>query len=120
MSAVLAVQLQVPDPVPSGPTCRVCTKPAVQPCGYCVQCTEATFTCWDCDSKGAEVKSDSHDFHTHDLVRVQEVVEEQVLSVEERLVELEERLGCVEAVGGWKAWRRLSWRRWRNSLSSFS
>ncbi|KAJ7031624.1 hypothetical protein C8F04DRAFT_1110026 [Mycena alexandri] len=92
MSAVSVAQSQVPDPVPSGPACRVCTKPVSQPCWYCVQCAEESFICWDCDLKGAEVvKFGDHDFHTHDLVRVQELEEERDLSVEERLGELEER-----------------------------
>ncbi|KAJ7757039.1 hypothetical protein B0H16DRAFT_1885755 [Mycena metata] len=78
--------------LPSGPACRVCTKLAVQPCWYCVQCGEDSFICWDCDLKGAEVvKFGGHDFRTHDLVRVQELVEEHDLSVEERLGELEDR-----------------------------
>lgn len=38
-----------------------------------------------------EISFGTHDYHTHDLVRVAEVVEEKDLSVEERLGELEER-----------------------------
>ncbi|KAJ7757035.1 hypothetical protein B0H16DRAFT_1721499 [Mycena metata] len=89
LSAVSAAPSEV---LSSGPACRVCTKPAVQPCWYCVQCGEESFICWDCDLKGAEVaKFGEHDFYTHDLVRVQELVEEHDLSVEERLGGLEDR-----------------------------
>ncbi|KAF7324302.1 VPS13 domain-containing protein [Mycena venus] len=75
MSAVSVARSQVP--VTTGP------------------CAEASFICWDCDAKG-EVSFGNHDFHTHDLVRVQELVEEKDLSVEERLAELEERFSKHE------------------------
>lgn len=76
--------------VPSGPSCANCKKVVSMPCWYCVQCAESTFICWECDMKG-EISFGTHDYHTHDLVRVAEVVEEKDLSVEERLGELEER-----------------------------
>ncbi|KAJ6511394.1 hypothetical protein C8R47DRAFT_732752 [Mycena vitilis] len=84
-----------PNPVSSGPPCFACHKPVSQPCWYCVQCVEATFICSECDAK-PNVAFGDHDFHTHDLVRVQELVEEQDLSVEERLSELEDRFSKHE------------------------
>ncbi|KAJ7177952.1 hypothetical protein C8R46DRAFT_667658 [Mycena filopes] len=95
-SAVSVAHSQIPDSTPSGPACRICTKPVVQPCWYCVQCAGESFICWDCDLKGPEVTFADHDFHTHDLVRVQELVEDQDLSVEERLGELEQRFSKHE------------------------
>jgi uncharacterized coiled-coil protein SlyX len=95
MSAVSATRSQVPDPISSGPPCCGCNKPVSQPCWYCVQCAGASFICWECDEKG-EISFGTHDFHTHDLVRVQELVEEKDLSVEERLTELEERFSKHE------------------------
>jgi hypothetical protein len=64
-----------------------------------VQCAGSTFICWECDAKSEEravAFPSGHDFHTHDLVRVQELVEDQDFSVEERLGELEERFGRME------------------------
>jgi uncharacterized coiled-coil protein SlyX len=37
-----------------------------------------------------------HDVHTHDLVRVQELVEEQDLSMEERFIELDSKFSKHE------------------------
>ncbi|KAF8208355.1 hypothetical protein K438DRAFT_1813864 [Mycena galopus ATCC 62051] len=79
-----------------GPPCCACNKPVSQPCWYCVQCAKESFICWECDAKG-EVSFGSHDFHTHDLVRVQELVDEKDLSVEERLGQLEERFSTVDS-----------------------
>ncbi|KAJ6588466.1 hypothetical protein B0H19DRAFT_1099542 [Mycena capillaripes] len=91
MSAISAA------PEPPGPSCSACNKPVSQPCWYCVQCGGAMFICWECDAKGSKITAfGEHDFHTHDLVRVQELVEEQDLSVEERLSELEERFSKHE------------------------
>jgi hypothetical protein len=56
-----------------------------------VQCAGASFICWECDERG-EISFGTHDFHTHDLVRVQEFVEEKDLSVEEQLTELEKNI----------------------------
>ncbi|KAJ7846349.1 hypothetical protein B0H14DRAFT_934544 [Mycena olivaceomarginata] len=82
----------------SGILCCACKKPVSQPCWYCVQCAGSTFICWECDAKneGAVTFPNGHDFHTHDLVRVQELVEDRDFSVEERLGELEERFGRME------------------------
>ncbi|KAJ6481736.1 hypothetical protein C8R45DRAFT_1002875 [Mycena sanguinolenta] len=87
---------KAPEPVVVyGPPCCACKKPVTQPCWYCVQCGEATFICWECDAKG-EVSFGQHDYNAHDLVRVQELIEEKDLSVEERLGELEERFSKHE------------------------
>jgi len=82
----------------SGPLCCACKKPVSQPCWYCVQCAGSTFICWECDAKddATAVAFGEHDFHTHDLVRVRELVEEQDFSMEERLAELEERFSKHE------------------------
>jgi predicted amidophosphoribosyltransferase len=82
----------------SGILCCACKKPVSQPCWYCVQCAGSTFICWECDGKNSEeaVAFGEHDFHTHDLVKVQELVEDRDFSVEERLGELEERFGRME------------------------
>ncbi|KAF8178111.1 hypothetical protein K438DRAFT_1938825 [Mycena galopus ATCC 62051] len=101
--------------VASGPPCRVCKQPVSQPCWYCVQCADASFICWECDVKSevlfaqhdfhtreygvkGEVSFDfgQHDFYTHDLVRVQELIEEKNLSVEERLGGIEDRFSKHE------------------------
>ncbi|KAK7042365.1 hypothetical protein R3P38DRAFT_2890069 [Favolaschia claudopus] len=93
----------------SGPVCSACKKRVSQPCWYCVQCAGSTFICWECDAKDDPdaVAFGKHDWHAHDLVRVQEFVEDQEFSVEEKLANLEnrfekherkmeERLGRVE------------------------
>ncbi|KAJ6610468.1 hypothetical protein B0H10DRAFT_411247 [Mycena sp. CBHHK59/15] len=94
MSAVSAARSHVTQgshaPAATGPQCCNCKKPVTQPCWYCVQCAGSTFICWDCDAKG-NVSFGEHDFHTHDLVRVQELEEDKDLSMEERFAELEER-----------------------------
>ncbi|KAJ7115464.1 hypothetical protein C8R44DRAFT_880758 [Mycena epipterygia] len=99
MSAV-SPSMRLPDSVVSGPRCCGCSKPVTQPCWYCVQCAGASFICWECDAKG-EVQFGEHNFLSHDLVRVQELVIEKDLSIEERLAELEEtmnaRFGRLEA-----------------------
>ncbi|KAJ6588495.1 hypothetical protein B0H19DRAFT_978427 [Mycena capillaripes] len=95
MSAVSAAARSPLPQVPSGPQCSACNNPVSQPCWFCVQCEEATFICWECDEKG-EVSFKTHDFHTHDLVRVHELVEEKDLSVEDRLAELEVRFSKHE------------------------
>jgi hypothetical protein len=91
--------------VSSGPLCIVCKKPVSQPCWYCVQCGDQSFICWKCDANddlkfGKHAKDDlklrKHDPHSHDLVRVQELVEDKKLSIEERLVGLEERFSKHE------------------------
>jgi hypothetical protein len=94
-SALSAARSPLLNPAASGPSCCACKKPVSQPCWYCVQCGDASFICWECDING-EVSFGNHDFHTHDLVRVQEVVDEKDLSMEERLVELEERFSKHE------------------------
>ncbi|KAJ7507291.1 hypothetical protein B0H11DRAFT_197898 [Mycena galericulata] len=82
--------MATPAPTRSGQSCSNCSKQVSMPCWYCVQCAGSTFICWECDAKG-EISFGEHDFHTHDLVRIAEVVEEKDLSVDERLAELEER-----------------------------
>ncbi|KAJ6570836.1 hypothetical protein DFH09DRAFT_1462750 [Mycena vulgaris] len=84
--SAMSTSMQVPDPLPRAPLCRGCTTPVIQPCWYCVQCE--AFICWDCDAKG-KVSFENHHFHAHDLVRVQDLVEEKDLTLEERLTELE-------------------------------
>ncbi|KAJ7777866.1 hypothetical protein DFH07DRAFT_796416 [Mycena maculata] len=110
-STILTPTSSKPPPVPSGPACSNCSKQVSMPCWYCVQCAGSTFICWECDMK-AEISFGTHDFHTHDLVRVTKPVEEKDLTVEERLTEIEgrfikhekimdERLNRLEAaVGG--------------------
>jgi hypothetical protein len=56
-----------------------------------VHCGEESFICWDCDADGT-VSFGTH-LHSHDLVRVQNPVEEKDVTMEERFTELEERLG---------------------------
>ncbi|KAJ7057118.1 hypothetical protein C8F01DRAFT_1372414 [Mycena amicta] len=81
-----------------GPRCANCRKPCVMSfCWFCAQCSEETFICWDCDAKGEsgisallENADRSHDFYAHDLVRVQEAVEEKDLTLEERIGEMQE------------------------------
>ncbi|KAJ7823556.1 hypothetical protein B0H14DRAFT_2253658, partial [Mycena olivaceomarginata] len=87
-----------PDAGFSNPPCSACNKPVSQPCWYCVRWAGATFICWKCDAKEdpVAVAFGEHDFHTHDLVRVQELVGELDFSMEERLMELEQRFGKHE------------------------
>ncbi|KAJ7115485.1 hypothetical protein C8R44DRAFT_984151 [Mycena epipterygia] len=97
MSAV-ASSTQLPDSVASGPRCCGCSKPVTQPCWYCVHCVEPSFICWECDAKGElAVKFGEHNFLSHALVRVQELVVEKDFSIEERLTELDARFGRLEA-----------------------
>ncbi|KAJ7216565.1 hypothetical protein GGX14DRAFT_696336 [Mycena pura] len=90
MSPMPATPSPAPGSVSSGPLCcnSTCKEPITQPCWYCVQCGDAAFICLDCDAKG-DVSFKGHDFKTHDLVRVRELVEEKVLTIEERLSKVE-------------------------------
>ncbi|KAJ7126323.1 hypothetical protein C8R44DRAFT_980121 [Mycena epipterygia] len=90
-----AISVSRGDTVPTGPPCCGCSKPVTQPCWYCVQCAGKSFICWDCDAKG-EVSFGEHDFHSHDLVRVSELIIEKEFSIEERFAEMEERLGRID------------------------
>ncbi|KAJ7084934.1 hypothetical protein C8R44DRAFT_894044 [Mycena epipterygia] len=94
MSAV-SPSTQLPNSVACGPRCCGCSKPVTQPCWYCVQCAGPSFICWECDAKG-EVRFGEHNFLSHDLVRVQELVVEKQLSIEERLTELDDRFERLE------------------------
>ncbi|KAF8182123.1 hypothetical protein K438DRAFT_1161505 [Mycena galopus ATCC 62051] len=60
-------------------------KTVAQPCWYRVHCNELSFIC---DVYDAEDKAS---FSTHDLVRVQEVIDDVPLTIEQRLAELEAR-----------------------------
>jgi hypothetical protein len=68
---------------------------------------EGSFICNDCDAKGPALfdKSDKsneykgiHDYHTHDLVRCQELVEIVEVSVEEQLASLKTKFANHEKV----------------------
>ncbi|KAJ7461994.1 hypothetical protein FB451DRAFT_1267439 [Mycena latifolia] len=80
-----------PDPI-----CAECNKPVAQPCWYCVNCDDPSFLCDGCDSKD-KVAFGIHDMSTHDLVRVQILVDDVELTMEERLAELEQRFIKHEA-----------------------
>ncbi|KAJ7291115.1 hypothetical protein C8J57DRAFT_1458070 [Mycena rebaudengoi] len=95
VSVARSQAIQVPEALAKGPSCCGCSKPVSQPCWYCVQCAEQSFICWECDMKG-NVSFGDHNVHTHDLVRVQELVEEQDLSMEERFTELGSRFSKHE------------------------
>ncbi|KAJ7668060.1 hypothetical protein B0H17DRAFT_1336028 [Mycena rosella] len=96
-TSAMSLSKQVPNPGQKAPLCCRCSKPVTQPCWYCVQCAGTSFICWDCDSKGeVEVEFANHRFHSHDLVRVQDLVEEKDLTMEERFTELEERFSKHE------------------------
>ncbi|KAF7292837.1 VPS13 domain-containing protein [Mycena indigotica] len=79
----------VSTPNGQGPKCANCAKRLTMPCWFCVQCTEETFICWECDGKGeshiSSLRERGHDFLAHDLVRVQAAVEDKALTVEERI-----------------------------------
>ncbi|KAJ7597218.1 hypothetical protein C8J56DRAFT_1021519 [Mycena floridula] len=65
------------------------------PCWFCVHCSQPTFICYKCEAKKFNIPD--HDFDTHDLVRCAELVEEVVLTVEDRLSGMDERLGRLES-----------------------
>ncbi|KAJ7785322.1 hypothetical protein DFH07DRAFT_976101 [Mycena maculata] len=93
-SGVSVAVSPVPDPISFGPPCRSCNKPVSQPCWYCVQCGGEAFICWECDLN-ATVSFGRHNSH-HDLVRVQPLVEEKELTMEERFTQLEGRFAMQE------------------------
>jgi len=70
--------------------CAECKAPVAQPCWYWVHCDDPSFVCDACDAKD-KVSFGTHDTQTHDLVRVQELVDDVPLTMEERLGELEAR-----------------------------
>jgi hypothetical protein len=92
--------------------CAECKKPVTQPCWFCVQCDgtrarllpgfktdvplDPSFICDTCDAKD-KVAFGIHDMSTHDLVRVQQLVDDVELTMEERLAELEQRFIKHEA-----------------------
>ncbi|CAK5278366.1 unnamed protein product [Mycena citricolor] len=73
--------------------CRVCATAIVQPCWFCVQCYQ--FICWGCDAKGSTT-FEGHSFDDHDLVRVQEKVQERTLTVEQRICALQSKFSAYE------------------------
>ncbi|KAJ6560234.1 hypothetical protein B0H19DRAFT_1146862 [Mycena capillaripes] len=75
--------------------CAECKAPVTQPCWYCVHCDDPSFICDACDAKN-KVSFGTHEMQTHDLVRVQELVDDVPLTMEERLAELEQRFGKHE------------------------
>ncbi|KAF7332467.1 hypothetical protein MKEN_00128800 [Mycena kentingensis (nom. inval.)] len=75
---------------PPAPVCRVCRRNVSQPCWFCVQCEEPSFICTACEAR-KKVAFGTHDMETHDLVRCQQLVEE------ERQADLEERFERHEA-----------------------
>ncbi|KAF7319371.1 VPS13 domain-containing protein [Mycena chlorophos] len=88
----------------TGPRCANCAKTLslAQPSWFCVFCEQETFICWECDAKGESgianllgKKESEHDFNAHDLVRVQEKVEDKDLTTDERLDALEETVRTV-------------------------
>jgi hypothetical protein len=97
-ATAVSTSMQVPNPISKPPPCCGCSKPVTQPCWYCVQCAGESFICWDCDAKGT-VSFGTH-LHSHDLVRVQDPVEEKDLTMEERFTELEERFSSHEKLMG--------------------
>ncbi|KAJ6536683.1 hypothetical protein DFH09DRAFT_1324429 [Mycena vulgaris] len=76
--------------------CAECNKPVEQPCWFCVQCDDPSFICDACDAKD-KVAFGIHDMSTHDLVRVQVLVDDVELTMEERLAELDQRFVKHEA-----------------------
>ncbi|KAF7292835.1 VPS13 domain-containing protein [Mycena indigotica] len=95
------------EPLPKGPKCANCSKALTMPCWFCVQCTEETFICWECDAKGEsgissllEKNEHTHNFFAHDLVRVQEAVEDKDLTMEERIGALEDVFKAHEQTVG--------------------
>ncbi|KAJ7849789.1 hypothetical protein B0H14DRAFT_3866764 [Mycena olivaceomarginata] len=86
---------QLPSPPPSL-LCAECKALVAQPCWYCVHCDDPSFICDACDAKDA-VSFGTHDMQTHDLVRVQELVDDMPLTMEERFSELDARFVKHEA-----------------------
>ncbi|KAJ6475237.1 hypothetical protein C8R47DRAFT_1220710 [Mycena vitilis] len=86
------------DQVTVAPRCVVCDFPVTQPCWFCVQCEEPSFICNSCDSDPkAKIAFGYHEVHSHDLVRVQELVEEVEVTLEDRMADLEQRFIQHEA-----------------------
>ncbi|KAJ7262295.1 hypothetical protein B0H12DRAFT_1105150 [Mycena haematopus] len=89
---VSALEIQSAYETPSGPKCAACEDPVTQPCWFCVQCEEPSFICTSCESNTKKkVAFGYHQADSHDLVRVQELVEEVEVTLEDRLSELEQR-----------------------------
>ncbi|KAJ7188394.1 hypothetical protein C8R46DRAFT_19344 [Mycena filopes] len=83
---------------PTAPKCAACHVPVTQPCFFCVQCEEPSFICVSCDSDPKKkIAFGYHDVYSHDLVRVQEFVEELEVTLEDRLSDLEKRFIQHEA-----------------------
>ncbi|KAJ7584970.1 hypothetical protein C8J56DRAFT_139201 [Mycena floridula] len=86
------------------PACGACKLPVSQPCWFCVHCEKTTFICFACEpnlNKGKILNSDpktlpNHDIHTHDLVRVQELVDDVKISMDDRLEAMDVRLSKFE------------------------
>ncbi|KAJ7901712.1 hypothetical protein B0H14DRAFT_1250148 [Mycena olivaceomarginata] len=82
----------------TGPKCAVCEDPVTQPCWFCVQCEEPSFICFSCESDSKKkIAFGYHQAHSHDLVRVQQFVEEVEVTLEDRLADLEQRFIQHEA-----------------------
>ncbi|KAJ6593779.1 hypothetical protein B0H19DRAFT_34811 [Mycena capillaripes] len=82
----------------TAPKCAVCEVPVTQPCWFCVQCEEPSFICNSCDSDPKKkIAFGYHEVHSHDLVRVQELIEEVEVTLEDRLADLEQRFIQHEA-----------------------
>ncbi|KAJ7584946.1 hypothetical protein C8J56DRAFT_1053351 [Mycena floridula] len=85
-------------------TCGACKVLVSQPCWFCVHCEKTTFICLACETnlnKGKIMNSDlktlpNHDIHTHDLVLVQQLVEDVKVSMDDWLEAMDVRLGKVE------------------------
>jgi hypothetical protein len=98
----------------TGPKCAACEDPVTQPCWFCVQCeglhlsdlcgrrltraSEPSFICFSCESDSKKkIAFGYHQAHSHDLVRVQQFVEEVEVTLEDRLADLEQRFIQHEA-----------------------
>ncbi|KAJ6591176.1 hypothetical protein DFH09DRAFT_195515 [Mycena vulgaris] len=80
-----------------GPKCSSCDVPVTHPCWFCVQCEDPSFICNDCDSNTKKKVVFGYHKDTHDLVRVQRLIDEVEVTLEERLVDLEKRFMEHEA-----------------------
>ncbi|KAJ7093941.1 hypothetical protein B0H15DRAFT_147115 [Mycena belliarum] len=79
------------------PKCAACHVPVTQPCWYCVNCDQPSFICIACEAGTKKKKIFGYHMDTHDLVRVQPLVEEVEITLEGRLADLEQRFIQHEA-----------------------
>ncbi|KAJ7701822.1 hypothetical protein B0H17DRAFT_1176328 [Mycena rosella] len=75
----------------TSPKCAACNVHVTHPCWFCVQCEEPSFICNNCDSDPKKKVVFGYHKDTHDLVRVQTLIEEVEVTLEERLADLEKR-----------------------------